>query len=112
MKIGEVKKEFQLQQWRGMVQERMGSGLSVKAWCAERGITEHVYYYRLRQLRLGACQALQEAQTMQLAEVPLTPKELKQHTNLRLTTGTRKLEILDVDPATLDRVLRMMLHAE
>ena len=112
MKIGEVKKEFQLQQWRGMVQERMDSGLSVKAWCAERGITEHMYYYRLRQLRLGACQALQEAQTIQLAEVPLVPKEPKQHTNLRLTTGTGTLEILDADPATLDRVLRMMLHAE
>ena len=112
MKIGEVKKEFQLQQWRGMVQERMESGLSVRAWCAERGITEHVYYYRLRQLRLGACQALQEAQRMQLAEVPLAPKEPKQHTNLRLTTDTGTLEILDADPATLDRVLRMMLHAK
>ena len=112
MKIGEVKKEFQLQQWRGMVQERMESGLSVKAWCAERGITEHVYYYRLRQLRLGACQALQEAQTMQLAEVPLVPKKPKEHTNLRLTTGAGTLEILDADPVTLDRVLRMMLHAE
>ena len=112
MKIGEVKKEFQLQQWRGMVQERMDSGLSVKAWCAERGITEHAYYYRLRQLRLGACQALQEVQTMQLAEVPLVPKEPKQHTNLRLTTGAGTLEILDADTATLDRVLRMMLHAE
>ena len=112
MKIGEVKKEFQLQQWRGMVQERMKSGLSVKAWCAERGITEHVYYYRLRQLRLGACQALQEAQAMQLAEVPLAPKKPKEHTNLRLTTGAGTLEILDADPATLDRVLRMMFHAE
>ena len=49
---------------------------------------------------------------MQLAEVPLVPKEPKQHTNLRLTTGTGTLEILDADPATLDRVLRMMLHAE
>ena len=112
MKIGEVKKEFQLQQWRGMVQERMESGLSVRAWCAERGITEHAYYYRLRQIREVACQALESAQTVQLAEVPLTPKEPQHPVSLRLTTGTGTLEILDADPATLDRVLRMMLHAE
>ena len=95
-----------------MLRERKESGLSVKAWCAERGIAEHVYYYRLRQLRLGACQALQEAQTMQLAEVPLTPKEPQHPVSLRLTTGAGTLEILDADPATVDRVLRMMLHAE
>lgn len=112
MKIGEVKKEFQLQQWRGMVQERMESGLSVRAWCAERGITEHAYYYRLRQIREVACQALESAQTVQLAEVPLAPKEPQHPVSLRLTTGTGTLEILDADPATLDRVLRMMLHAE
>ena len=112
MKISEVKREFQLQQWRGMVQERMESGLSVRAWCAERGITEHAYYYRLRQIREVACQALESAQTVQLAEVPLAPKEPQHPVSLRLTTGTGTLEILDADPATLDRVLRMMLHAE
>ena len=48
MKISEVKRAFQLQQWRGMVLERKESGLSVKEWCAGCGITEHVYYYRLR----------------------------------------------------------------
>ena len=42
MKISDVKREFQLQQWRGMVQERKESGLSVKEWCAGCGITEHV----------------------------------------------------------------------
>ena len=112
MKIGEVKKEFQLQQWRGMVQERMEIGLSVRAWCAERGITEHAYYYRLRQIREVACQALESAQTVQLAEVPLAPKEPQHPVSLRLTTGAGTLEILDADPPTLDRVLRMMLHAE
>ena len=95
MKISEVKREFQLQQWRGMVLERKESGLSVKEWCAERGITEHVYYYRLRQLRMSACQALQEAQPVQLAEVPLAPKVPERHASLRLTTRAGTLEIMD-----------------
>ena len=87
MKISEVKREFQLQQWRGMVQERKESGLSVREWCLERGITEHVYYYRLRQLRLAACQALQEAQPVQLAEVPLAPKEPERHGQTKSDPG-------------------------
>ena len=112
MKISEVKREFQLQQWRGMVQERKESGLSVKAWCSERGITEHVYYYRLRQLRLAACQSLQEAQPVQLAKVPLVPKEPEHHASLRLTTRAGTLEIMDADRQTLEVVLRGLLHAE
>ena len=74
MKISEVKREFQLQQWRGMVQERKESGLSVKKWCQEQGLAEHIYYYRLRKLRQAACNALEQAQPVQLAEVPLAPK--------------------------------------
>ena len=112
MKISEVKREFQLQQWRGMVLERKESGLSVKDWCSERGITEYVYYYRHRQLRMSACQALQEAQPVQLAEVPLAPKEPERHASLRLTTRVGTLEIMDADQQTLEVVLRGLLHAE
>ena len=62
MKISEVKRRYQLQEWSGMLRERKASGLSVKAWCAEHGITEYAYYYRLRQLRQMACNALEQAQ--------------------------------------------------
>ena len=74
--------------------------------------TEHVYYYRLRQLRLAACHALQETQTVQLAEVPLAPKEPEHHSSLRLTTRAGTLEIMDAEQQTLELVLRGMLHAE
>ena len=106
MKISEVKREFQLQQWRGMVLERKESALSVKEWCSERGITEHAYFYRLRQLRISACQALQEAQPVQLAEVPLAPKVPERHASLRLTTRAGTLEIMDADRQMLELVLR------
>ena len=80
-----------------MVQERMDSGMSGRGvWSVES------YYYRLRQLRLGTCQALQEVQSVQLAEVPLAPKEPQHPVSLRLTTGVGTLEILDAGPATLD----------
>ena len=95
-----------------MLRECKESGKTVKNWCAERGIPEHTYYYRLRKLRQAACEALQQAQSVQLAEIPLAPKEADFQVQLRLTTKTGTLEILDANRSALDQVLRMMLHAE
>ena len=112
MKISEVKQEYQLQEWSGMLRQRKESGLSVKEWCREQGLAEHIYYYRLRKLRQAACTALEQAQPLQLAEVPLAPKPQESHAKPRLTTKIGTLEIMDADRSTLDQVLRMMLHAE
>ena len=112
MKISEVKQEYQLQEWSGMLRQRKESCLSVKEWCREQGLAEHIYYYRLRKLRQAACTALEQAQPVQLAEVPLSPKPQESHAKLRLTTRIGTLEIMDADRSTLDQVLRMMLHAE
>ena len=59
-----------------------------------------------------ACTALEQAQPVQLAEVPLTPKPEENHAKLRLTIKTGTLEIMDADRSVLDQVLRAMLHAE
>ena len=112
MKISEVKQEYQLQEWSGMLRQRKESGLSVKEWCQERGLAEHIYYYRLRKLRQAACIALEKAQPIQLAEVPLAPKLEESHAKLRLTTKAGTLEIMDADRSLLDQVLQAMLHAE
>jgi len=112
VKISEVKQEYQLQEWSGMLRQRKESGLSVKDWCLEQGISEHSYYYRLRRLRQMACTALEQAQPVQLAEVSLAPKLKDSHAKLRLTTKAGTLEIMDADRSVLDQVLRAMLHAE
>ena len=112
VKISEVKQEYQLQEWSGMLRQRKESGLSVKDWCVEQGISEHSYYYRLRRLRQMACNALEQAQSVQLTEVPLEPKPEEIHAKLRLTTKNGTLEIMDADCSVLGQVLRAMLHAE
>lgn len=112
MKISEVKQEYQLQQWRGMLRERQESGLSVKAWCSEHEISENVYYYRLRKLRRAACTALESGQPECLAEVPLVPWAAASRTQLRLTTPASTLEIMSAGSEILDRVLQALLHAE
>ena len=49
---------------------------------------------------------------MQLAEIPLTPKEPEFQAQLRLITQAGTLEIVNADREVLDHVLRVMLHAE
>lgn len=95
-----------------MLRQRKESGLSVKDWCLEQGISEHSYYYRLRRLRQMACNALEQAQPVQLAEIPLAPKLDESHAKLRLTTRAGTLEIMDAERSVLDQVLQMMLYAE
>lgn len=112
MRVSDVKREYQLQEWSGMLRERKESGLTVRDWCAERGITEHAYYYRLRKLRQTACDALQQAQPVQLTEIPLAPKKTEFQAQLRMTTQAGTLEIANADREVLDHVLRVMLHAE
>lgn len=101
MKISEVKQEYQLQEWSGMLRQRKESGSSVKEWCQEQGMAEHIYYYWLRKLRQAACTALEQAQPVQLAEVPLAPKPEESHSKLWLTTKTGTLEITSIKGQSL-----------
>ena len=41
--------------WMEDYARQQESGLTVKAWCQEKGITQKTFYYRLRILREEAC---------------------------------------------------------
>lgn len=96
-----------------MVREQKESGLTVKQWCADQGVTEHAFYYRLRRIRQAACTALEQAQPVQLAEVPLAPAapaSSPAQLQIRLAGGT--VEISNADFNMLDHILRVLIHAE
>lgn len=44
--------------WAAMIKQKNESGMTVKEWCAANGITQHAYYYRLRQLRKGVLEEM------------------------------------------------------
>ncbi len=113
MTANEDKRAYQLQQWNVMVREQKESGLTVRQWCAEQGVAERAFYYRVRRIRQAACTAQEEAHPIQLAEVPLaaassasSPARLQ----IKLAGGTVELSNVDMD--TMERVLRVMMHAE
>jgi len=56
MEISEAKRWVRLREWSEMIQRRMRSGQTVKAWCRENGICTKTYYYRLRSIRLATLQ--------------------------------------------------------
>lgn len=56
-----VKADVRKSQWKEIIQACQNSGMTVKAWCAENGISIKAYYYRLRQLREELCNISQQA---------------------------------------------------
>lgn len=95
-----------------MLRERQKSGLFVKEWCLEQRISEHSAYYRLRRISPAACAVMEQAQPLQLAGVPLAPKQEENHAKLRLNTKAGTLEIMDTDRPVRDQILRAILYAE
>ena len=49
--ITAIKEQVKLDAWQREMEERQSSGLSVKTWCKERGLSQSAYYHRLRKLR-------------------------------------------------------------
>lgn len=46
-----AKRNYQLQQWRTIIQERNNSGLTIDEYCSQNGLSRNSYFYRLRIVR-------------------------------------------------------------
>ena len=51
MNTREVAGEYRLSYWAEVVQQRIQSGLTIKAFCEQEGIHENTYFYWQRKLR-------------------------------------------------------------
>ena len=60
--IREVKTELRHREWAEQIQECQSSGMTVTAWCKEKGISQHTYYSRLNVVR---------KELLERAELPL-----------------------------------------
>ena len=49
--IKEVKTELRHREWKEQIQECRSSGMTVAAWCKEKGISQCTYYSRLKVVR-------------------------------------------------------------
>lgn len=46
-----AKRNYQLQQWRTIIQERNNSGLTIDEYCSQNGLSRNSYFYWLRLVR-------------------------------------------------------------
>ena len=61
----QVRNEYRLQQWAEIIRDCQSSGMKVKAYCEQHGVSEKSYYYYLRKIRTKAV----EASGVQLIEI-------------------------------------------
>lgn len=53
-----IAEEYRLSHWAQVMQERVQSGLSIKAYCKQNGICGNTYFYWQRRVRVAACEQL------------------------------------------------------
>ena len=87
VELQRIKRGSHLAEWAEMVRQRRSSGMTVKAWCLERGINEKTYYHRQKQV----CNALPAGagQLTQFAEVspPVTGVQSPNTVHIRIGTA-------------------------
>ncbi len=77
--ITEIKTQVSVQEWQQRIMDCWSSGMSVKAWCQENGISTDSYYFHLRKIRESV---LEEHQI-----VPLQNSKPKTGNEIRIESG-------------------------
>ena len=103
-----------MSRWSEKMRERQELGMSIKAYCAQRGMHENVYYYWQWKLREAACRGLTSKQ--QAAD--LVPRGWTQissaesvHQNMSVTIKINDYRIevgTGTDPELLARICRIL----
>ena len=83
----DIRRQCRLNQWSMMVQEREDSGLSIRAYCEQKGIGVKTYYYRLKKLREAAVE-LTQSEIVQV-EAP----EILEQKSIVIQSGNTSIEI-------------------
>ena len=56
-----IKRNYQLQQWRKIIQEQTASGLTIDEYCKQNGLSRNSYFYWLRLVRVDAVNTQQNS---------------------------------------------------
>ena len=113
MKVQTVARVIQLREWASQIQERLDSGLTVQAWCEERGLPVKTYYYRLKRVREELLEAAENQNALALPGKPVFAA-LPMNSSCAAVTvriGGYEAEIRDgADTDTIERVLRALMR--
>ena len=96
--ITEIKSKVSLQEWQQRILDCQSSGMSVKAWCQQNGISTGSYYFHLRKIRESV---LEENQI-----IPLEPPKPVSSTGIRIESAGITITLPEtITPEQLTAVL-------
>ena len=103
-----MSKQERLESWTARIMACRSSGMTVRAWCRENGLSEKTYYYWQRRL----FQALSEQQTVyKTAFAEVTPPQLVCSGKVAVTVRIAGADA-DIHPgadaSTVETVLRIL----
>lgn len=112
MTTNELKHQAGLQVWSQRVQDCRGSGLSVRRWCREQGITTTTYYRWERELLAAAGSSAKRPQGATVfAELP-APGAMQQNGSERTATlriGENSIDLYQqMDPQMLKMLVDLL----
>ena len=94
----EIKSKVSLQEWQQRILDCQSSGMSVKAWCQQNGISTGSYYFHLRKIRESV---LEENQI-----IPLEPPKPVSSSGIRIESAGITITLPEtVTPEQLAAVL-------
>ena len=127
MKLQEVKRKLQLQEWASQINAQRQSGMKVRDWCEAAGIGYKNFYYRMRRVQEEMLDALEsrgnKSQITELTtinkdhlpekyEAPVfAPVNIPQSKGAALTVwiGTYAVDIQNnADGITIEHVLKVV----
>lgn len=123
MGIKEVKRQTNIRKWTQIFSERNASGLTVRQYCEEHGITKDQYYYWLKVVREAAIEMAERQNA--LVEIPTTRSDVPavipsgEHVNevrpdpcILIQTGTTMIQVDSTAPVALVRgIMEVIRHA-
>ena len=103
--------QVRLDGWAAMIRQRNESGMTVKDWCSANGISEHAYYYRLRQLRKAMLAGMETTDDLsqQFARIR---QQTSEGVGVRIRRGDTTIEIDNqASGALLTFLKEVLIHA-
>ena len=91
MNTREIAEEFRLGHWAQIMQERVDSGQSIRAYCREKGIGTNVYFYWQKKLREAAAQQIAVAAEQEKGQQALVPSGWATSEEFEVLIGSARL---------------------
>jgi transposase-like protein len=113
-KIRKVTREYRASQWAECIKECRSSGMTIRDWCDENGVSEKSFYYWQRKFRNEACQLLEQNSKSALAlpsfaEIDMSQPVKSETLAVTIRIGEITADIHNgADPATVESVIRTL----